>query len=191
MRGLALCSLVGLGALLLIRSAVAQWASPAVYVRPEDVPRRTTAIVFGAGVRDNQPSAVLFDRVTAAVQLYRAGVVSQLLMSGDGRFASHNEPAVMHTTALRFGVPPAAIQLDGGGLSTYETCRRAHDLFGVRSAVLVTQAFHLERALLICKGVGIDAVGFVADARPYRGMAWLQVRELLATAHALLRLAVN
>ncbi len=183
---------LGVGALIVTRVAVSWWASPAIYTRADDVPARAVAIVFGAGVRNQQPSAVLYDRVAAAARLYHAGAVQQLLMSGDGRFAARNEPEVMRQTAMRLGVPSEAILVDPAGYSTYDTCARAHAVFGVQSAVLVTQAFHLDRALMLCRGVGIsDAVGLAADARPYRSILWFQVREVPATLNALLQLSVS
>lgn len=149
------------------------------------------AIVFGAGVRGDNPSAMLYDRVASAVELYKLGKVSTLLMSGDNRFVNYNEPGVMRNVALRLGVPDEAIVLDLAGRSTYETCYRARDIFGVRNAVLVTQEFHLDRALFTCNALEVDAVGLVADQRPYRGLTYYNLREIAATANAFLELYIT
>lgn len=155
------------------------------------MPSHKVAIVFGAGVRNGQPSAVLYDRVASAVELYRAGTVSKLLMSGDNRFANYNEPGVMRTTAMQLGVPDDDIVLDYAGRSTYETCYRANAIFGVRDAVLVTQDYHLDRAVFTCGVLGVDAVGYAADQRNYRGMSWFQMREIGATLNAFWELFIT
>lgn len=166
-------------------------ANGRVFTDVNAVPAKPVAVVYGAGIRNGQPTAVLYDRVAAAVALYKAGVVSKLLMSGDNRFANYNEPAAMRRTALQMGVPDEDIVLDLAGRSTYDTCYRAHDIFAVNSAVLVTQDFHLDRAITTCRVLGIDAVGFVADQRSYRGMVWFQFRELGATMNAFVELFIT
>jgi len=131
-------------------------------------PARPTAIVFGAGlVRSGAPSPVLADRVQAAANLYRMGLVGRILLSGSTRGPTYDEPAAMRELALGLGVPDSAIDMDRGGTRTLETCLRARDLFGVRSALLVSQRYHLPRALTLCDALGIDAVGAAADLRPY------------------------
>lgn len=166
-------------------------ANGRVFTDAAQVPAKPVAIVYGAGIRNGQPTAVLYDRVSAAVALYNAGVVRKLLMSGDNRFANYNEPAAMRRTALQLGVPDEDIVLDLAGRSTYDTCYRARDIFGVTAAVLVTQDFHLDRAITTCRVLGIDAAGFVADQRTYRGMTWFQFRELGATLNAFVELFIT
>ena len=184
--------LVGvLTAPLAARGATALLAHGRIYTNATQVSPRKAAIVFGAGVRNGQPSAVLYDRVATAVALYKAGAVDKLLMSGDNRFASYNEPAVMRQTALRLGVPDADIVLDFAGRSTYETCYRARDVFGLHDVVLVTQRYHLDRAIFTCSALGLDAVGYPAERRSYRGMTWFQIRELGATLNAFVQLFIT
>lgn len=154
-----------------------------------DAPARGVAIVFGAGLwRDGSPTPVLQDRVATAVDLYRAGKVKKLLMSGDNRFVDYNEPAAMKRIALSLGVPAEDIVLDYAGRRTYDTCYRARAIFGVEQAVLVTQAFHLPRALYTCNRLGVDAVGVSADRRAYPSSSrfYWNVRELFASLTALL-----
>ena len=146
-----------------------------------------TAIVFGAGILpDGEPTAVLYDRVATAAELYRLGKVEQIILSGDGQDIYHNEPEVMQKTAINFGVPETALRLDNGGIRTFESCRRARDTFGVERAVLVTQRFHLPRALMFCGSLGVDAVGVASDRREYSWrwrLSW-QAREAAATTVA-------
>ena len=150
------------------------------------VPENRVAIIFGARVMPSgRPSAMLGDRVRAGVDLYHAGKVDFLLMSGDNRVPEYNEPEAMRQVALRLGVPDEAIILDGLGIRTFETCARAKSIFGFEQAILVTQAFHLDRALLLCNSLGVEAVGVAADyQRPNgysrRSMRYSQIREFAA-----------
>ena len=150
----------------------------------EDAPTRRVAIVFGAGLwRDGTPSPVLRDRVDTAADLYFAGKVEKLLMSGDNRFEYYNEPAAMRAYAMQLGVPEEAIVLDYAGRRTYDTCYRARDIFGVSQAILVTQRFHLPRALYTCNKLGVETVGVPADRRTYRAasLTFWNLREVPAT----------
>lgn len=152
-----------------------------------DVPVRRVAIVFGAGLyRDGTPTPVLRDRIRTAAQLYFDGKVEKLLLSGDNRFVYYNEPAAMRDFALGLGIPEQAIVLDYAGRSTYETCYRAGAIFQVDKAILVTQGFHLPRALYTCNALGMEAIGVSADRQRYRissRVVW-HVRELPATVKA-------
>ncbi len=155
----------------------------------EEVPQAPVAIVFGAGLNhDGTPGAVLRDRVHTAADLYFAGKVEKLLLSGDNRTVHYNEPAAMKEYALELGVPAEDIVLDYAGLRTYDTCYRAAEIFGVRDAVLVTQAYHLPRALITCRGLGVDSSGVVADRREYNpaSFARWRIREVPATLVAFL-----
>jgi vancomycin permeability regulator SanA len=132
----------------------------------DQVPPRDVAIVFGAGLRrDGTPTTVLADRVDTAVDLFRDGKVERLLMTGSTR-EGYDEPAAMAARARSLGVPEAAIMIDSGGVRTYESCARAQQT-GIRSALLVSQRFHLPRALALCGSVGIEAVGVAADRSAY------------------------
>ena len=108
-------------------------------------------------------------------------------MSGDNRFVEYNEPAVMREVALSLGVPNEAIVLDYAGRRTYDTCYRAKAIFGVSEAILVTQSFHLPRAIYECNALGVASVGVDADLRVYRISSTLywNMRELFATAAAI------
>lgn len=127
-------------------------------------PQAPVALVYGAGLaRGGVPSPVLAQRLDAAIALYRAGTVDTLLLSGDNSDPFHDETRAMVRYVLDRGVPASAVEEDDAGLSTYDSSVRAHTVFGVREAVLVTQRFHLTRALYIANSVGIDAWGVAAD----------------------------
>ena len=144
--------------------------------------RRTAA----PGGRHNRPSAALADRVEAAADLYHAGKVQKLLLTGDNRFVDYNEPGVMRAYALELGVPDEDIVLDYAGRRTYDSCYRARAIFQIKAAVLVTQGFHQARAAYLCDQLGVKPVGFVADKRYYlrRLRLWWEIRETLASAVA-------
>ena len=160
----------------------------------ENAPRERVAVVFGAGLRrDGTPTPILRDRVETAADLYFSGTVKKLLMSGDNRFADYNEPGSMRDYAISLGVPADAIVLDYAGRRTYDTCYRAKAIFGVENAILVTQKFHLPRALFICNVLGVQATGVEANNRQYwRGslLIW-NFREQLATVGAFLDVFIN
>ncbi len=160
----------------------------------EDAAPQPVAIVFGAGLyRDGSPTPVLRDRLATAAELYALGKVEKLLFSGDNRTVYYNEPEAMRRYALQLGVPAEAIVLDYAGLRTYDTCYRARHIFQVESAILVTQRFHLPRALYLCSRLGIRAEGVPADRQYYRKSTRLfwQLRETLATFTALWEIHVS
>jgi SanA protein len=154
----------------------------------DTAPERRVAIVFGARVyASGRLSAMLMDRVETAVQLYEAGKVDKLLLSGDNGSIYYNEPDAMMAYALQRGVPAEDMQPDYAGFRTYDTCYRAREVFQIDSAILVTQRFHLPRAIFTCSELGLDVIGVEADRRVYdpRSIAWSEMREVPATFMAL------
>ncbi len=168
-----------------------------IYASIDDLPREDppqVAIVFGAGLtRSGEPTPALYDRVATAVDLYQRGLVSKLLLTGDNRFVNYNEPEAMRRTAVKLGVPDEDLVLDYAGRRTYDSCYRARDIFGVKRAILVTQAFHLDRALYLCDSFGIDSIGVAADRRSYTqtSQTWWSIREAAATVAAWLDVNVT
>ena len=179
--------LLGLLVLAAARLLTGLYARGKVYSAAA-VPARRVAIVFGAGLwRNGSPTPVLADRVTQAANLYFAGKVEKLLMSGDNRFVDYNEPEAMRQLALSLGVPDTAIVLDYAGRRTYDTCYRAKAIFRVDQAILVTQAFHMPRAIYLCNRLGVDSVSVESDLSIFRksSLLYWNARELFATAAAL------
>jgi SanA protein len=149
----------------------------------KDQPQAQVALVFGAGLRrDGSPTAILRDRVQSAVELYKSGKVKKLLMSGDNSYLEYNEPGAMREYALSLGVPETDIVLDYAGRRTYDTCYRASNIFGIKSAILVTQPFHLPRAVYTCRKLGIEATGYAAENITYRrsSQIYWNMREIAA-----------
>ncbi|GAA1082899.1 SanA/YdcF family protein [Nocardiopsis composta] len=181
---------LALGGAALAAAAPTAW----VYARaagrrfaPEDVPERPVAIVLGAAMWPQGPSPLLARRLDLAVRLHRAGRVRAVLVSGDNRPCSGNETDGMVDYLIEAGVPERAVAADPHGYRTWDSCVRARDVYGVDAAVMVTQAFHLPRAVALARAAGIDAVG-VGDASSRarsRSTTTGYLREVGASAKAL------
>jgi SanA protein len=172
------------------------WSREYIY-SVDDVPQKPSALVFGARVyASGRPSAMLADRIATGVDLFHAGKVAQLIMSGDGRSAHYNEPEAMRQYALSLGVPDEAILVDPYGLRTYDSCYRASEEFGITDVIVVTQEFHVDRALLTCRGLGLDAAAVAADYQRPSGysrysLTYSRLREIPATLAAAIDITTN
>ena len=157
------------------------------------VPDAPVALVLGAGITARgQLTPVLRDRVNAAIALYRAGKVRLLLMTGDNAHVTHNEPWAMRRYAIGQGVPASAIYCDFAGFHTYDSCYRARRIFGVDHAVVVTQSFHLARAVFLARELGIDASGYAAhDPLSAAADLHMKLRENTSALVSLLDLAIH
>ena len=139
--------------------------------------------MLGAGVYNNQyPSAMLEDRIVESVRLYGFGVSDRLLMSGDNSLVSYNEVKVMKEVAVGLGVPSEHVFQDHAGFSTYESMYRARDVFAAQTIVVVTQGYHMYRALYDARALGLEAYGVASDPRAYAGQLLRDAREMLARA---------
>ncbi len=176
-------------ALLMIGAAAGLWTAwtlsgryRQVIFTPDELSRMPNddgqvAIVFGAGYWPNGAlSLILRERLDAAIELYEAGRVEKLLFSGDNRIVEYNEPGRMLDYALEQGVPREDIVLDYAGRRTYDTCYRARDIFGLSSATLVTQRYHLPRALETCRALGLEVVGYSANRYEHHGLYLIRYR---------------
>lgn len=199
MNSLKVASLVaGMLAVAFIVPVAAVQATGHTRVRRDasEIEKADAVIVLGAGLcSDGTPSTYLRRRVEAGAELYRAGIAPTVILSGDAHDnpdgTRYDEPGSMRGWLLDndLGVPEDAIVLDRQGFNTTATCRRAYDLFGVRTAVVVTQDYHLRRTLYSCVEAGLDAVGIgvsAATAVPAQA-AWWHVRELPASWKAAVR----
>lgn len=179
--------LLGFLSLTIPRLVTGLFAKPRIY-SGEEVPLKKVAIVFGAGLRrDGSPTPVLRDRVITAVDLYLNGKVEKLLLSGDNSKVGYNEPFAMRDLALSLGVPEDDLVLDYAGRRTYDTCYRARAIFGLTEAILVTQSFHLTRAIYTCNHLEVAAIGVSANNLVYRksSLTYWNLRESLATLAAM------
>jgi vancomycin permeability regulator SanA len=151
-----------------------------------DAPRTEVAVVFGAGLWNGEPSPYLAHRLDAAAELYRAGRIEVVLVTGDNSREDYDEPDAMRSYLTRQGVPDARIVSDYAGFDTWDSCVRAKKIFGVDEAVLISQDFHIRRAVALCREAGVESYGVgVADRRD---ATWVYggVREIFASGKAAL-----
>lgn len=137
-------------------------------------------LVLGAAVWGNEPSPMLEDRLKEAIELYKNNVAPKIIVSGDHRVDDYNEVKVMKNYLIEKGIPSDDIFMDHSGLSSYDSIYRAKEVFGVEKMIIVTQRYHLYRALYISNSLGIEAYGVSAEPRQYAGELYREVREILA-----------
>ncbi len=139
-------------------------------------------LILGAGVWYNNtvPSPMLEDRLLQGVELYNIGASQRLLMSGDHGRDEYDEVNVMKKFAIGKGIPSEHVFMDHAGFSTYESLYRAKYIFGAQKIIIVTQQYHISRALYIASHLGMEAYGVVSDPRIYAGQDYREIREILA-----------
>lgn len=137
-------------------------------------------LILGAGVRNNEPTAMLKDRLDLGIELYQAGISKRILMSGDHGRVEYDEVNTMKQYAIDAGVPSEDIFMDHAGFSTYESLYRARDIFEADTMIIITQKYHMYRSLYDGKGLGLKVYGVASDPQIYAGQAMRDARELLA-----------
>ena len=186
---LALALLVGLGPWLWVTTG-----SRGHIHTLEDAPSAPVALVLGAGLNpDGTPSPFLAGRLEVAAGLYESGRVQVVLVSGDNRVVNYDEPTAMRDWLVERGVPASDVVLDFAGRDTYDSCTRAKRIFGVEQVIVVSQGYHLPRAVTTCRTVGLDAQG-VGDWTAERYAAvWASGarREKLAAVKTVLDVATG
>lgn len=138
------------------------------------------AVILGAGVRDGKPTPMLKDRLLTGIELYKSGAAKKLIMSGDHGSKDYDEVNIMKSFAVENGVPDSDIFMDHAGFSTYETVYRAKEIFEADNIIIVSQEYHLYRALYIAEKLDVKAAGVSADLRAYKGQIKRDLREILA-----------
>lgn len=154
-----------------------------MYDKPGDLPADDYDCIFilGCGVHDDgSPSSMLEDRLLTGLSLYEAGAAKKIIVSGDHGTVGYDEVNTMKDFLIERGVPSEDIFMDHAGFSTYDSTYRASHIFGVKKMIVVTQRFHLSRALYIAKKLGIEANGVCADLHNYRGIRFNYIREIPA-----------
>lgn len=179
---LVILGLLGLGVALGISGYVVLSTKDAVLTQEEPPPEDLDCIlVLGCGIRpDGSPTPMLASRLTRAAELYQAGWADKLLLSGDDSGESYNELATMERVILELGVPQEAILTDHAGFSTYESIYRAKNEFSAQRVVIITQEYHLYRALYLADALGLEAWGVAAAPRNDAGQIGRSLREVLA-----------
>ncbi|WP_246236146.1 SanA/YdcF family protein [Streptomyces boluensis] len=149
-----------------------------------EVPRAKVAVVFGAGLWGGEPSPYLAHRLDAAAELYRAGRIEVVLVTGDNSREEYDEPDAMRGYLTERGVPDHRVVSDYAGFDTWDSCVRARKIFGVDRAVLISQGFHIRRAVALCRDAGISAYGVGVDEPHDATWYYGGVRELIASGKA-------
>ncbi len=153
-------------------------------IKPEEGCRSDfeVALVFGTSqfLRSGRSNPHYYGRINLAAQLYQQGGVEHLLLSGDNRSLYYNEPAKMQQDLLDRGVPLEAMTLDSAGFSTFDSLKRSRDVYGLHQLVLITQEYHLPRALFIADHLGIETSGCAAEGPEWSAMRKVWLREVAA-----------
>ncbi len=153
-----------------------------IYNDLKKIPYNKTAIVLGTSkyTKNKSPNPYFYKRIAAAEILYRSGKVRYLIVSGDNRHRSYNEPMMMKNELKRRGIPDSVIFLDYAGLRTFDSVIRGYKIFGQRSFTVISQRFQVERAIFIAHKYGIGAIGFEADDVDFSGHIFTHIREYFA-----------
>ncbi len=193
-------SVVGVAALVVVAGLVVlvtnliivQSAEGYIAQSPQEAPRAQVAIVLGAKVYSSGiPAPMLKDRLDTGIALYRLGKVDKLLLSGDHGQKTYDEVNTMLDYVVARGVPDEDVFTDHAGFSTYDTMYRARDVFAVTDALIVTQGFHLTRAVYTARALGLEATGVAADIQPYANERRFAMRDWLARIKAFVQLHVT
>lgn len=179
--------LVGALVALLIPIVIRVLVSPYLYSSEASLPVAEVAIVLGASVQGNEPSPILAERANAAIQLFEDGKVSKILVTGDNATTKYDEVNPVQRYLLAAGIPPQDIFLDHAGFDTYSSMYRAKSVFDASSVVIVTQDFHLPRAVFTARMLGLQAYGYDAG----QGSIWDYAREIPASVKALWDIATR
>ncbi len=147
----------------------------------DSVSPQKVVLVLGASLLRRQPGTALEDRLETAMEIYHKKKIDKFLLSGDNRSVDYNEPMAMKRYLLERKVPEKDLILDFAGRRTYDSCYRAKEIFGLSSIIIVTQQYHLPRALYLCNRLGLDAQGVSADKRKYGSFLKWEARELFAS----------
>ncbi len=148
-----------------------------IYPTANNLPKNQVGIIFGAGINGDQPSKYLKDRLDAGILLYQTHKIDKILLSGDNGRDEHDELTVMKNYCYQHGVDTTKIYVDYAGFDTYSTMFRAKSIFNVKSATLVSQEYHLNRAVYIGQKLGVQSVGFSANEGEYLGYKYVTFRE--------------
>jgi SanA protein len=177
--------LIFIGGIFAINLAVSLNAKNKIYRDITKIPKQQTALVLGARVHtDGKLSQVLKDRLDTAVELFANRKIDRIIVSGDNSRKNYDETDAMRDYLLSQNIMPRAIFTDYAGFDTYDSIYRAREIFSVENLIIVTQEFHLPRALFIAKNLDIHAIGFSANLRKYRDNQRMQIREILANVKA-------
>lgn len=184
-------SIIGLIVLFSVNYYVKSKTDSLIYHSENDIPKNNVGIIFGAGINGNKPSKYLKDRLDAGILLYNSKKINKILLSGDNGSDAHDELTVMKNYCFQNGVDTTKIYIDYAGFDTYSTMYRAKNIFKINKAILVTQEYHLNRAIYIGNKLGIKSVGFSANTGEYRNYNYVCFREYFSIFKSAIDVARN
>jgi len=183
--------LIGTAIILLSNYYVKSKTEKLIYGNQKDLPKSNIAIIFGAGINGNKPGKYLQDRLDAGIRLYKNNKVDKILLSGDNGNDEHDELTIMKLYCYKHGVDTTKIYMDYAGFDSYSTMYRAKNIFKVDTAILVSQKYHLNRAVYLGNKLGVKSYGFPADQGIYKGYKYVTFREYPAVTKAIIDVGRN
>lgn len=183
-KNLIYLSLIGYIIAALINFFIKTETDPLIFTAPDEIPKTKVGIIFGAGIKDNKPSKFLKDRLDAGISLYKLKKINKILLSGDNGSDAHDELTVMKTYCFEKGVDTTKIYLDYAGFDTYSTLYRAKHIFKINKAVLISQEYHLNRAIYLGNHLGVESIGFSANQGEYQNYNYVCFREFFSIVKA-------
>jgi len=174
---LAYLFILGLIAVVSVNLYVKSTTKTHIHHSLKRFPKNDVGIIFGAGIRGDQPSKYLKDRLDAGILLYKSKRINKILLSGDNGREEYDELTVMKNYCFNHGVDTTKIFIDYAGFDTYSTMYRAKHIFKIKKATLISQEYHLNRAIYIGQKLGIKSVGYSANKGEYRGYKYVTFRE--------------
>lgn len=151
-----------------------------IYISAKEIPKHEVGIIFGAGINGDQPSTYLQDRLDAGILLYKTKKIDKILLSGDNGRDEYDELTVMKKYCFDNGVDTTKIFVDYAGFDTYSTMYRAREIFKVDQAILITQEYHLNRAIYLGNQLGVKSIGFSANKMLYGNYSYVRFREFFS-----------
>lgn len=173
-------AIIGLAAIIAVNYYVKSSTKKNIYYSLKKFPKNDVGIIFGAGINGDQPSKYLKDRLDAGILLYNSKRINKILLSGDNGSNEYDELTVMKNYCFSHGVDTTKIFIDYAGFDTYSTMYRAKHIFNIKKATLISQKYHLNRAIYIGQKLGIKSVGFPANSGEYQGYQYVIFREYLS-----------
>ncbi|WP_294958014.1 ElyC/SanA/YdcF family protein [uncultured Flavobacterium sp.] len=170
-------AIMGLIAIVAVNYYVKSSTKTKIYYSVKKFPKNDVGIIFGAGINGNQPSKYLKDRLDAGIMLWKAKRINKILLSGDNGRDEYDELTVMKNYCYNQGVDTTKIFIDYAGFDTYSTMYRAKHIFKTKKATLISQEYHLNRAIYIGQKLGIKSVGYSANNGEYLGYKYVCFRE--------------
>ncbi len=184
-------SIIGIVLVLGINYYIKSETNSLIFYSEIEIPTNNVGIIFGAGINGDKPSKYLKDRLDAGIKLFKAKKINKILLSGDNGSDAHDELTVMKIYCFKNGIDTTKIYIDYAGFDTYSTMFRAKNIFKIDKAVLITQEYHLNRAIYIGNNIGIESIGFSANHGEYRNYNYVRFREYFSICKSVIDVIRN